>query len=62
MRSYLDAADEQGDGLAAQMEARFGLVGRESFAFGLDCVFDGFAARFNGGGPRTRARSRRASS
>lgn len=70
LRGYLDSASEEGDGLAAQMEARFGLVGRESFAFGLDCVLDGIAVRFNSDHladhsadrQRTRARSRRAPS
>jgi hypothetical protein len=48
LRAFLaEAADRDGD-LADQMAARFGLVSRESFEFGLGCLLAGFAARLAG--------------
>jgi AcrR family transcriptional regulator len=46
MNAHLEHAGEQDRELAQHMAERFGLVSRDSFDFGLDCLLEGIAARF----------------
>jgi AcrR family transcriptional regulator len=41
LEAYLEEAAQQDPNIAEQMAERFGLVSRESFGFGLDCLLDG---------------------
>jgi AcrR family transcriptional regulator len=58
LQTYLGEAGGEDAGLAEQMAARFALVSRESFEFGLDCLLEGIAGRIKGGRSRGRQRSR----
>jgi AcrR family transcriptional regulator len=44
LQAYLEEAADEDRSVAEQMAERFGLVSRESFEFGLDCLLDGIAA------------------
>jgi AcrR family transcriptional regulator len=45
LQAYLEEAADQDRSVAELMAARFGLVSRESFEFGLDCLLDGIAGQ-----------------
>jgi len=52
LQAYVEEASGEDDGLAEQMAARFALVSRESFEFGLDCLLEGLGRRIDSGRSR----------